>query len=70
MLTANHQIKQGTPVEELGEGLKELKGFKNPIGRATISTKQTPPELPGTKPPTKEYTWRDPWLVARPTFDR
>jgi hypothetical protein len=20
------------------------------------------PELPGTKPPTKEYTWRDPWL--------
>ena len=19
------------------------------------------PELPGTKPPTKEYTWRDPW---------
>jgi hypothetical protein len=21
-----------------------------------------PPELPETKPPTKEYTWRDPWL--------
>ena len=21
-----------------------------------------PPELPGTKPPSKEYTWRDPWL--------
>jgi hypothetical protein len=21
-----------------------------------------PPELPGTKPPTKEYTWRDSWL--------
>ena len=20
------------------------------------------PELQGTKPPTKEYTWRDPWL--------
>ena len=20
------------------------------------------PELPATKPPTKEYTWRDPWL--------
>ena len=19
------------------------------------------PELPGTKPPTKKYTWRDPW---------
>ena len=21
-----------------------------------------PPEFPGTKPPTKDYTWRDPWL--------
>ena len=21
-----------------------------------------PPELPGTKPSTKKYTWRDPWL--------
>ena len=21
-----------------------------------------PPELAGTKPPTKNYTWRDPWL--------
>jgi hypothetical protein len=21
-----------------------------------------PPVLPGTKPPTREYTWRDPWL--------
>jgi hypothetical protein len=21
-----------------------------------------PPELPGTKPPTKKYTWRDSWL--------
>jgi len=20
------------------------------------------PELPGTRPPSKEYTWRDPWL--------
>jgi hypothetical protein len=20
------------------------------------------PEIPGTKPPTKEYSWRDPWL--------
>ena len=28
----------------------------NPIGRTE------PPGLPGTKPPNKEYTWRDPWL--------
>jgi hypothetical protein len=38
-------------MEELEKGLKELKGF---------ATHQL--ELPGTKPPTKEYTWRDPWF--------
>jgi hypothetical protein len=36
-----------------------VEGLCNPIGRTTISTNQTPPppELPGTKPSTKEYTW-------------
>jgi hypothetical protein len=31
----------------------------------TTSTNQTPPELIGTKPPTKDYTWEgrgDTWL--------
>jgi hypothetical protein len=28
-------------MEELGKGLKELKGFKNPIGRTIISINQT-----------------------------
>jgi hypothetical protein len=37
-------------------------GVCNPI-RRIISINQTlSPELPRTKPPTKEYTWRDPWL--------
>jgi hypothetical protein len=52
-------------MEELEKGLKELKGFATPLRRSTISTNQPPlppPELPGTKPPTKGYTWRDPWL--------
>ena len=49
-----------SPMEELVKGLKELKGVCNPIGRKAISTNHTPPELPGSKPPTKEYTWRDP----------
>jgi hypothetical protein len=31
--------------------------------RKNNNTKQ--PELPGTKPPTKEYTWRDPWLQLK-----
>jgi hypothetical protein len=48
----------GTPMEEL----EKAEGVCSPIGRTTISTNQTPPELPGTKPPTKEYAWSDPWL--------
>jgi hypothetical protein len=37
----------GTPIEEFREGLKELKGFVNPIGRTTISTNQTPQSSQG-----------------------
>jgi hypothetical protein len=33
-------------------GLKKNKNINQP----------EPPELPGVKLPTKEYTWRDPWL--------
>jgi hypothetical protein len=29
-------------MEELGEGMKELKGFANPVGRTKISTNQNP----------------------------
>jgi hypothetical protein len=39
-------------VEELEKGLKELRGFAGPHHL----------DVHGTKPPTKEYTWRDPWL--------
>jgi hypothetical protein len=48
-------------MEKLEKGLKELKGF-GPHKRSTISTNQIPPKLPETKPPTKEYTWRELWL--------
>jgi hypothetical protein len=30
----------GSPIEELDKGLKELKGFANPIGKTIMSTKQ------------------------------
>jgi hypothetical protein len=50
----------GTPVEELKKGLKELKGLKT-LSK-NIPTNQTFLELPGTKPTTKESTWRDPWF--------
>jgi hypothetical protein len=35
-------------MEELEKGPKELKGFAT--------------QLPWTKPPNTEHTWRDPWL--------
>jgi hypothetical protein len=48
----------GTSIEHIGKGMKELKVFatlwKNNINQPD------PAEIPGTKPPTKEYTWRDP----------
>jgi hypothetical protein len=49
-------------MEELGERLKELKGIATPTERATVSTNPDHSKLPGTKPPTNEYTRVDPWL--------
>ena len=46
-------------MEELEKGLKELRGLQ-PHWKSNNSTNLTLLELPGTKPPTKEYTWRDP----------
>ena len=60
MLAVNHWTECRVPVEELGEGLKELKGFAAPQEEQQFQPDLS--ELPGTKPPTKEYTWRDPWL--------
>jgi hypothetical protein len=45
-------------MEELGEGLKELKGFATHRMNNNINQ----PELPGTTPPIKGYTCRAPWL--------
>jgi hypothetical protein len=50
-----------SPIEELKERPKELKGFATPQEEQHQPTRP-PPELPGTKPPTKLYTWMDPWL--------
>jgi hypothetical protein len=40
----------GSPTEELEKGLKELKGFATHRKNNNINQ----PELPGSKPPTKE----------------
>jgi hypothetical protein len=48
-------------VEELEKASKELKGFVDHRKNNNMD-QPVPPELPGTKPPIKKYTWRDPWL--------
>jgi hypothetical protein len=57
MLTANHWIEHGYP-KELEKEVKELKGF---AGRKNNMNKLDLPKLPGTQPPTKDYTWQDRW---------
>jgi hypothetical protein len=47
-------------MEELEKGLKELRGLQLYGGNISVN-KPDAPELPGTGPPTKEYTWSDPW---------
>jgi hypothetical protein len=54
-------LSTGSPMEELEKGLKELKGFATHRKNNNINQPDLP-ELPGTKPPTKDYTWRNPWL--------
>jgi hypothetical protein len=48
-------------MEELEKGLKEQKEFATHRKNNNINQPDLP-DLPGTKPPTKEYTWRVPWL--------
>jgi hypothetical protein len=53
---AEHRVLNGR-VRGRTEGAEE--DCKGRTAISTISTNQTPsPKLPGTKPPTKEYTWR------------
>ena len=55
-------LSSGSLMEELEKGLKELRGFAAPWWEQPCQLNRSPLELPGTGPPSKEYTWRDPWL--------
>jgi hypothetical protein len=50
-----------TQMEELGEGLRSWRGLQSHRKDNNINHPD-PPELPRTKPATKQYTWRDPWV--------
>jgi hypothetical protein len=51
-------------MKELEKGPNELKGSETHRKEQQYQPSRSPfpPELPGTKLPSKEYTWRDPWL--------
>ena len=55
----NIGLKHRDPNGEVRGRTEGAEGISNPTG-ITISTSQTPPKLPGTGSPTKEYTQRDP----------
>ena len=44
----------GTPMDKLGDGIKELKG--------TVTIYEEQYQLTGYTRPTKEYKYREPWL--------
>jgi hypothetical protein len=60
MLTVSHLTEHRDPSEGVRERTEGAEEVCNPIGRATVSTKQISLDLSGTKPANKEYTWRDP----------
>jgi len=65
---ANHQTEHRDNNGEVRARTVGAEEVCNPIGRTTISTNQTPTKLPGTKPPTKEYTGNThgfSWICSR-----
>jgi hypothetical protein len=60
ILTANHWTEHWVPNGGVRERTEEPEG--QPLRKDNNINKPNTPELPGTKPPTKEYTWRDPWI--------
>jgi len=62
MLADNHWTEQGDPNGGVREKTEVDEGVCKPSERTTTLANQTPPELPGTKLPTNDYTWRYLWL--------
>ena len=54
-------LSTGSTVEEFEKDWRSWRGLQPHRNNHNINQPE-PPELSGTKPPTKDYTWRDPWL--------
>jgi hypothetical protein len=63
ILTANHRTEPRDSSGRVRGRIEVAAEDCNPIGRTTISTNLTTQSSQGLNhPPTKEYTWRNPWL--------
>ena len=56
MLTSTHLTEHRVPNEGAREKTQGVEGVFSSIGGTKSMNQPVPPELPGTKPPTKEYT--------------
>jgi hypothetical protein len=56
MLVANLWIEYRVPNRGIRKMTEGVEGVCNPLMKNNINQPE-PPELPGTKPSTKEYTW-------------
>jgi len=63
MLAANHRTENRTPLREIRGTIERVEGGCNPIKKKKKKKNNAnQPELPGTKPLLKDYTWTDPGL--------
>jgi hypothetical protein len=62
MLTDNYLTEHWDPNEGSRGKTEGAEVVSNTVGRTTISNQPDLLEFLGNKPPTKEYTWREPWL--------
>ena len=64
MLKANHWTEHEVSDGGVGEGTEGAEGVLQPHGGGKQQCQPArPPELLGTGPPTKEYTWKDPYVA-------
>ena len=63
MVATNHWTENRVPDEEVGEGTEGAgEGLLHPHGVINSVNRPDPLDPLGTGPPTKEYTWRYPYL--------